>query len=1151
MATKFMLELFLLVFSVLLKEGVSQCVPDCGCSGGMCCLVISENSPPNTIIGKDDSENITNAVYSIDRPTDLFAVNATTGEIYTLQRIDRETLGDCLTIFIYDGVDLRPVSIKISDVNDNGPEFDRDEYVFNVSETTADRTRLQCDLQMTTSLTAQDRDTMENGVVLYRVINDSRFSLDDPLVPCVRNSDNFVLDYDQPPTTYSFILVAEDRNNTSLRSQARVTYNLIDVNDNKPYFENETYSVSIRENFEVGSEIIRFRAHDNDSGINGGMYLKYSVSSVNNNVFTINMTTGSLILNRSVDAGNQNYNLIIFATDIGQPPLTGSAHVMVNILDINEDATIDLRLIHENIKEGTTANQPLGRFTLRDNDVAPENVGNNSVAIVTGRDNFRVVQLSATTFILILFGTIDREKNKSVTIVIETTEYGDPVIHQNLTLNFTVLDINDNAPDLRVKNFNFTEEATGNQIIVNLGEHAFDPDNGVNGSVGNYELVSVTSQNGTDLTTHFRSGLTPSTGVLTATGISLDRDTLGDFLTFNVNLTDRGTPPQSNVVTFTVTLIDVNDNRPMFNQTNYSFIFLEEQAIGSHVGTVKATDRDAMENGRVTYGILSDNFTINATTGALSSRVVFDREKRKDPYMFTVMAHDNGVEQLEAENVTVLITIGDIDDNDPIFTEEQKNIEINTSLRPGSKAGSVMATDADDSPFNRIIYELESPMNFFSVQRDDGRIILEQSLTDEKEFTFNISAFNEGRRENASYIVVHITVIASPAMLTMPAIIGIAASGAVLLVFIIILVILVLSICYKNRKYRLYEFRDPDTKLNNLQQNSILKLPATNGVTGRGRVRFKPSVMETHYPEQSMINDSENTIIKEADTKFDTNDNSPQVPHNHQPEDIPVLELKMSPGANMNMNGGMAGPPRSYPMRPHSPIITLDSRDEEGFSQGTSSDGHPNSDLDEDEESNFTDDASMINTAISGFGDRHNHNIRYETPSTHSPHLELTHHLPPISHTHRHINSSSLRAHNLAELEASRQQQQYNTIHGPEHDHSLTLTPPSENHHHQHSTLSTHCTHSPPSPTIHHPQVGTMSSSKHLHSGGRNYPHPLVMPDAFPRDTTDIHRFPIGSSYDYGEASTYASTELDEALGFNLEADPMSLIETDYEDAEL
>ena len=61
------------------------------------------------------------------------------------------------------------------------------------------------------------------------------------------------------------------------------------------------------------------------------------------------------------------------------------------------------------------------------------------------------------------------------------------------------------------------------------------------------------------------------------------------------------------------------------------------------------------------------------------------------------------------------------------------------------------------------------------------------------------------------------------------------------------------------------------------------------------------------------------------------------------------------------------------------------------------------------------------------------------------------------------------------------------------------------------------------------------------------------MPDAFPGDT-DMRRFPIGSYADYGEASTYASADLDEALGFNnLDVEPgiISLTATDYEDTEL
>ena len=1166
----------LLFTALLLRKGAPQCASVCGCmtEPTRCCLVLPENANPGTLVGRDNSTDTVNKLKNFTNPRFIishtlngtFRVAENNLTIYTERKIDRETetLGANNLNFVQNGYcilvaitvqeatiqDFILINVQISEVNDNRPTFSKQEYVIDVDETTTTAPLLVCTQEIQTQLTAVDADT-ESGEIEYSIANGNDiFQVENVNDPCVINRHGVELDYERPPISYSFTLVATDPDNSSLRSEVNVTYNLRDVNDNPPLFVSQNNSISILESTPIGSEIHQFQAIDVDSGLNGGSNIIYGIND--GSVFQINSSTGFLKLIDTVDAeGISSYVLVISASDMGQPPMTGTIQVVINIQDVNELASITF--IDQGIFE-ITENvvlpfaSPIRRIKITDMDKTQHN-RNNSIQIVAGKE-FTIFPARSSTYLLQQRASVDYETNPTISIRMEVTEYGDPILRQTLTHNLTVIDQNDVYPNLTETIFNYEEENDGNQQIVNLSDYVVDDDDGMNGEIGMYELVSVRSQNDMDLTNQFAGQFSRSTGILSASGFQLDRERLGDFLTFIVNITDMGEPPLSNEIMFTVNLNDINDNFPVFENPTYTFHFRENQDVGSFVGQVHAIDADEMKNAIVNYSIISSQsqFSINESTGVIRSRESFDRELI-GMYNLTIIARDSGIVQESPDSTVVIIIIDDENDDYPNFSENTKNFLIDTNLDQGSVVGRVIAVDNDEYPFNIVIYEMNSTTDVFSIRNNrSGEIILEQSLNQEIIYTINISAFNEGHRENNSVITVTISVTKSPQELAF--FVVSAGVGLLVVVMIVLVVMLLLCMCCKNRRAKKkYNARKIHNDLNNTNHISILKIPATTGVAGRGRVTFKESVEETHYNEQSVVNDTIDTIRKESITKFDS---SPQAPHPYvmlEPipqEDITVVNLEMSP-----MNGNITN--HLYSMRPHSPIIHVvgggDNREgERDYSQGTnSSDGHTYMD---DEESTFSDDdASIVNETISRFGTDHpDLSIQYETPSTHS-HLELHRHLPPISHR-QHNNSSlaQLHAHNLAQLAEVNRHQHYGLSYQSGHDHSLTVT----SHGHLQKSSSTHSSHSPPSPHSPHHMVAS-SSSKH-HQGTRNYPHPLVMPDAFPRNATDIHRFPIKSYQDdYGEESTYASTELDEALGFNLEIEPgiISLTATDYGDTEL
>lgn len=219
---------------------------------------------------------------------------------------------------------------------------------------------------------------------------------------------------------------------------------------------------------------------------------------------------------------------------------------------------------------------------------------------------FEISEVYLNVFSLAQTQSFDHETETTIQIQLASTEIGDPVM-QTFTINLTVTDVNDNPPVLSTTQFSFTEgEWSENQQILDLSQHVFDVDSSNNGIVGQYKLVYVTNDT-IDLTADFVSALDESTGVLSTqkARTPIDLEMLGNTLNFMVNITDKGEPPISRVVYFTVNIQDTNDNSPLFENTSYTFYLQENQPSGSFVGMVIANDPDYKENGTVVYYIVT------------------------------------------------------------------------------------------------------------------------------------------------------------------------------------------------------------------------------------------------------------------------------------------------------------------------------------------------------------------------------------------------------------------------------------------------------------------------------------------------------------------------------------------------------------------
>lgn len=108
----------------------------------------------------------------------------------------------------------------------------------------------------------------------------------------------------------------------------------------------------------------------------------------------------------------------------------------------------------------------------------------------------------------------------------------------------------------------------------------------------------------------------------------------------------------------------------------------------------------------------------------------FDREKKRS-YSFDVLASDSGMYDRRSEKVRVEVTIGDINDNAPVFQEVPYRKEVSQGTSANMLVLSVYADDKDSGLNGVVIYKLDSSSNYFKINSSSGDIMTKQSLGEE------------------------------------------------------------------------------------------------------------------------------------------------------------------------------------------------------------------------------------------------------------------------------------------------------------------------------------------------------------------------------------------------------------------------------------
>ncbi|XP_014251864.1 cadherin-related tumor suppressor [Cimex lectularius] len=633
--------------------------------------------------------------------------------------------------------------IKVNDVNDHEPVFEKTEYSAILSE-------LAPPGSYVAGITATDEDSGVNAQIYYAFVsgNDNQwFEIDtnSGLITTKSPLDREV------QGTVELKISARDGGPNPKWAYTHLKVIILDENDEKPSFNQEVINVNLLESKPAQTLVAMLTAEDHDQGTNGTVTysLHSDVQQRYPGMFTLNSLTGKLTTNTKLDRERESrYEIRVIAKDQGTPPQSSTATVLIKVDDVNDNSPEFYPqqyfvLVNENHPIGTS----LLRVTAKDRDE-----GENAVIRFNVEEGSSgMFQIDENTGVISLKQFLGKSQQALFKLRVSAKDKGGRKAVEDAIVEIIK---ESQAEELEFDSygafaFSIMEDHEKKEPIIgrNVGKVQ------VSHPQKNHIRYSIVY--GDELKT-FK--IDERTGVIT-TANRIDRE-----LTPLYSLTVAARSGLSyGKCTVNITILDENDNSPVFSRDNDKITLAENAAVGQEVYLAVARDGDSGANSRITFNLSSNSdnhFRIVENTGV----VYLNRPIRGEPgtqLSVEITATDSGSPPLSSRHL-VIITIEDVNDHTPVFDHTSYETSLLESTSVNERFFALAATDADLGSNGLVSYKIiegnnEGKFGVFP----DGYVYVKSPLDreDRDYYSLTVRASDHGTPPRSSTVPVVIHVI--------------------------------------------------------------------------------------------------------------------------------------------------------------------------------------------------------------------------------------------------------------------------------------------------------------------------------------------------------------------------------------------------------
>ncbi|NWY76548.1 PCD23 protein, partial [Erithacus rubecula] len=607
-------------------------------------VTISHTQPPGTAVyiahAEDKDSRLNGAIkYSIaSKQSDAFSIDPSLGVVnltrtvfaekqqeYTLHIAAEDCGSPPLTSLLMltainltdRRLDSLAVKIVILDINDNSPSFMSSPLSYVMEDVEVGF--------LVHHVIAKDPDEGRNGQVTYHILsgNENKAFVLDKITGLLTTAQFLDREVQE---RYSLTVIALDDGSPALSATQVLTIIVLDVNDETPVFLKHVYETAVHENQDPGEFVVRVEAVDRDAGLNS--FLQYEIlPGAGYEKFKMNSDSGELVTAASLDREAQEVFSIKGSSchDLGSPSRSSTAQLCVTVLDENDHSPLFAETqyqisVTEDLEEGSA---------ILDLSASDKDAGlNGEVMYSVIDDTYGAFAIDSFTGSIITTKALDRETKSQYTFRTVASDCSTYFPRSTTVVTVLIQDVNDNAPKFEQSYYKASvwEGQSPKTDIIQV--FATDLDSGLNGEI-EYSVLSG-NENATFLIDSAR-------GIL-ATNTDLDYENTSSYRFLVLLASDHGMPSLNSTATVLITVLDVNDNPPVFSSPEYHVHVKESIPIGSRITEVSAKDCDAGTNAEITYAIISGNdrghFCLDGKTGSVNLTKILDYE---DTMKFTLV----------------------------------------------------------------------------------------------------------------------------------------------------------------------------------------------------------------------------------------------------------------------------------------------------------------------------------------------------------------------------------------------------------------------------------------------------------------------------------------------------------------------------------